>query len=858
MKLLKITFAILMALVFVQCEKQPEPLPPAKIEIGLEKTYYSLERFTGKLTIPVSTKADIKEWKIDQGTCRWVQINRTSTGEGTVDVVITYSANTAADAREAVLRFVSADGSEELATVTLNQDGVYTPVVDVDDKVKPTGARCDDYQPGGEIALSYDGDRNTMYHSRWNGTVMPVVIEYYFDGKNVIDYLMYYPRLSGGSNGNFGRVSVSVATDAGRTYEAVGDFDFEEKGSPSMVQIPGKKKPTAIRIEVKSGSGNFASCSEMEFYTSKSGGAVEQSLLTVFKDLTLTELKPGVTDAEIQALQPFFRKTALMLKNNTYEAYDKEFRIREYKPYSNPSEWKKKLMTMRYSDLDNPTGISVQAGEEIVVCVGDTHGYNVAIQCIWEHMQGSDPGYLQTSTSGPTYLLKPGINKITMDQPGQLFVMYTAVPSDPNAKPIKIHILPGAGTVQGFFDLAEHKTDAKYDEIRRRCTHKYLAVRGERFMFYFHRAKMTSKIVDAIKLFDNIIAWQHELMGLEGIFPEQFNNHILGISPEGSFMWASDNCVGFTWTVLTNILDVNIATSSLGAIWGQAHEIGHVNQKAINWASCGESSNNLFSNYIVRRLGMKTSRGRELESVAICRYLDKQSWYNMGDATHMNEDTETHMRMFWQLWIYFHLCEKDTKFYPKFFTLMRELGLNDTQDCGRKQIEFAKRASKAAGLNLTDFFEQWGFLEPVNAVIEQYGTYNYLVTSAMVQEAKEYMAQFPKPKHAIEYIEDRKYNEYGPSDALYKTLGDCGHYTTYLADAKLADNISATVKDRNITINNGREAVAFEIRRGMTMNDDIVYFFNHLIFTVPDAVDLGGCHLFAVQANGERKHLCAL
>lgn len=54
-------------------------------------------------------------------------------------------------------------------------------------------------------------------------------------------------------------------------------------------------------------------------------------------------------------------------------------------------------------------------------------------------------------------------------------------------------------------------------------------------------------------------------------------------------------------------------------------------------------------------------------------------------------------------------------------------------------------ASKAANQNLTDFFEMWGFFEPVNTTIEQYGTYKYYVSDAMIREAKEYMAQFPAP-----------------------------------------------------------------------------------------------------------------
>lgn len=34
--------------------------------------------------------------------------------------------------------------------------------------------------------------------------------------------------------------------------------------------------------------------------------------------------------------------------------------------------------------------------------------------------------------------------------------------------PVKIHILPGSGTVTGFFDLKKHQTDEKYAELLER------------------------------------------------------------------------------------------------------------------------------------------------------------------------------------------------------------------------------------------------------------------------------------------------------------------------------------------------------------------------------------------------------
>ena len=48
-------------------------------------------------------------------------------------------------------------------------------------------------------------------------------------------------------------------------------------------------------------------------------------------------------------------------------------------------------------------------------------------------------------------------------------------------------------------------------------------------------------------------------------------------------------------------------------------------------------------------------------------------------------------------------------------------------------------ACRAANENLTDFFERWGFFVPISMKVNQYGTYNYIVTDAMIKETKEFM-----------------------------------------------------------------------------------------------------------------------
>ena len=619
------------------------------------------------------------------------------------------------------------------------------------------------------------------------------------------------------------------------------------QNAPSKISFKTTQKVTGIKFEVKSGAGNFVSCDEMEFYRYNQENTLENTLLTVFSDVTCSALKEGVTDEQINALPDYFVRLAKALQNNTYDPHEKEFRIREYAPYSIPEEWATKLMTKKYSNLDNPTGISVQQGDEIIVLVGDTHGQQISLQSIWE----SGEEYKQTNVSGEVYFLSPGINKLTMRKEGQLFVMYNTDLTSPDAQPVKIHIPMGSGKVTGFFDLKEHKTDEKYAELLKKATHKYFCVRGERIMFYFHTAKMQefvpNQILSAINLWDDIIGWEQELMGIEDVRPSQVNNHIFAISPEGSYMWATDYCIGFVYTYLNNILLKENVMANKDNAWGPAHEIGHIHQAAINWPGSTESSNNLFSNYILYKLGKYCSRGSELNDLADSRFVRKKAWYNMGDATHQGEDTEIHMRMNWQLWNYYHRCGHNPKFWQTLFKLLREDRITES-DPGGAQLKFAMKASEAAGEDLTDFFDLWGFFIPGEDTIEQYGTWKYKVTEEMIPEAKTFMKKFPKPKHAFQYIEDRKAGDTG----LDTKPSDTGYYTQFEGEVKaVSPNISYTVSGRKYTVENGENAVAFELRKN-SAEGELVYFFNMFSYDIPAGVELGNAKLYAVQADGKR------
>lgn len=759
------------------------------------------------------------------------------------------AANPTYEKREAALTYTYAADEKVTATCTVTQEaksaGVEGVVVDKDVKIVPTGGQASECQPGQDIGNSYDGkfgSEGVPYHSIWGQpAAFPVTLEYFFDQKPDMDYIVYHTR---SGNGNFGELDLYVATESKPEYELVGSYDFKMQNAASRIAFARTmEKVTKVKFSVKSGLGGFVSCDEMEFYRRNTDKKLETLLLTVFTDVTCCELKPGVTDEAINALPGYFAVLAMQLKNGTYDSWEKEFRMQEYASYSHVEEWAERLMTKRYSSLDNPTGIYVEAGDSVVILVGDTHGQPLSVQCIGEENTGE---YVQTAASGEIHFLNEGVNKVGFTSGGMLFLMYTG---NPSTAPVKVHIPVGSGRVNGFFDKARHRTNGKYQELIGKAAYKYFCVRGERIIFYFHRKQMQEAvprdILSAIDLWDDIVGWQQELMGIDDVYPSQMNNHLFAISPEGSYMWASDYRIAFVYTYLNNILLRDNVMAAKDNAWGPAHEMGHIHQRAINWPGSTESSNNLFSNYVLYKLGKYCSRGSELSALATARCVHKQGWWNMGTATHQNEDTEIHMRMNWQLWNYYHRCGYKKDFWQTLFKLLREDRIVESNP-GEAQLHFAMMASKAANENLTEFFDMWGFFEPVdNETIEQYGTWKYNVTASMIENAKDYMARFPAPKHAFYYLEDRKNGDVGIEN--YQ-VGDVGYYTQFKEDVKVTKKISFTQSGRSFRITDGDEAVAFELRR----NGQLLYFSNFFNFTVPDGVDIKDASLYAVQADGQR------
>lgn len=834
----------------------------------------TLEAEGGEVIVTVTSNIEYAVEKSAEGD--WLQAVEAPATRALVSKNYPYhaAANPLYEARTVTLTFTAYKDSLLQETLTLTQKKKASESSDVevegDVKLTPISAVASELQPGYGIEHTYDGKFDEKhYHSPWGQEAhFPVTLEYEFDGTRDLDYILYHSR---SGNGNFGKLKIYTASVEMPEYQLQGNYDFQMQNNASRVVFSQRvKKVTKVKFAVESGAGNFVSCSEMEFFQKNPDNKLEQQLLAVFTDITCSELKPEATLEQINQLPGYFVNLATQLKNGTYDAWEKEFRIQDYQAYSDINVWADRLMTKHYSCLDNLTGIAVEANDEIIVLVGNTHGYPVALQCIGEETTsfGEEKNYVQTAASGDIYFLKEGVNKITIRNRGQLFVMYTAdLQSNPTS--IRIHIPLGSGQVTGYFDLQRHQTNEKYVELLSKATDKYFGVKGEKMIFYFHRSEMLkhvrTEILSAIHLWDNIVEWEQSLMGIDKMHANQFNNHLFAISPEGAYMWASDYRIAFVYTYLDNILLYDKVMLAEDNAWGPAHEIGHVHQLAIDWMGSTESSNNLFSNYIIYQLGKYKSRGRGLDYLAECVYGQNQAWYNMGSATHQGEDTEIHMRMNWQLWLYYELCkghDKKPMVWPKIFELMRTTYQHvPTHQPGQRQMAFVKAVCDATQEDLTEFFETWGFFKAVDAPIEQYGQAQYTVTEQMICETKAYIQNKKYPKAApIQYIEDRKRDFFPSSDPRAQESGDVGYYEVFKNHTKISKvptyTLSSSHQGATIRVSDGEEAVAFEVRENEA-NSRLLYFSNSFTFTVPSKVYQSSAKVYAVQADGQRILLTA-
>ena len=599
--------------------------------------------------------------------------------------------------------------------------------------------------------------------------------------------------------------------------------------------------------------------------TAQKNAIIEASttdLLKVFTSTACTELKNGYTESDLAALPASTQSVAAKIKNNTWTTYagwdktEKTFRIADYKAYSSHERWTNILgLGYSFGCLTNPTGITVAAGDYIQVYVGAIpSGQAVQLEVAGDYQ-----------AAGATYSLKQGMNVLLMASSGNCFVRYevdnTTSGSAPYTNinsyaPVTVHI--EGGTVNGYFDLTGGDENDDWAQLKAHLlTGSCVELKTSNLLFHMQASLVKdacpTNMVELLGEWDKILDMEHSLMGLEA-FDGYWNNLLSVTDMSGQdYMHATTYGTYYADYTISSVMSYEELFSG-GAIWGPAHENGHIFQKYINMVGQTEVSNNLFSNVAVYNNGHLTSRA-SLISTTFENMANNVFWNDRGiwERTHL----------YFQLYQFFHILGNDPDFYPELFKALRSDPMVHTggifTSATDDYLKFYKKCCSVSGYDLTEFFQAYGFfvipsltsytLSEVTKDAYQvgdYGTYYLTVTQDEIDAVKAEVAAMNLPKANIIFIEDRitapDATYEGATAGTKKTAfsdefpigqaGETGQYTTFGATPSA---YKYNVIDNRV-IMAGSGAVGFKVYDSA---GNLRGLYNTYRFTLPDGIGTG-------------------
>lgn len=512
-----------------------------------------------------------------------------------------------------------------------------------------------------------------------------------------------------------------------------------------------------------------------------SASQLNTRLQTYFADYACTTLKDEYqtfSDDSLTALMTASQlpasliNMALKVKNDTWGHREKEFRIYAYEPYSDPTKWNSTSLFgtgYQLSPQTGPTGISVKRGDVVVIMCDKEAPANAKLT------YSSNEGY--TVYASETNLNR-GVNLFAANGEGFLFIHY--IITDTNKKladfdPITIHI--EGGRVQGYFDITRGHTNEDWKDMAATLfKDKIVHLKGHRYEHninyedFVNRQLVASELDEVeeangqpkgvagiVNYWDKIVNEQNYLMGIDN-YKDRFNCMYSASSSSTGNPYASSYGtyypgVDTEWNY--QALRHGRENDGGGNYWCIAHETGHVNQGLIKLCGTTEISNNFFSH--VNNWLQGSNVGRYGPWSDIRKYfLNNTYWLDYG------EDVGLCSRMYFQLWLYFHLAGNDTTFYPRLFEKFRKdpiyFSRNASSPSSGKTdvLKFAKFCSDVAQADMSEFFQFWGFFKPItNMEIGDYGTFYMTTPQSDIDEALAYMHKYPKKLGNIMFIDER-------------------------------------------------------------------------------------------------------
>lgn len=500
--------------------------------------------------------------------------------------------------------------------------------------------------------------------------------------------------------------------------------------------------------------------------------------LVVFQDPLASTLKKGIKRKDINNISnPVIKDVALQLLDGQYGS---TYRFNTYEALLSPSLLGEQLsIGDGYSKYENITGVYLPLGKHIILVDGIEENKTVKVVVPnWER-RAPDPNEPTKDPKGwgiekKEFVLRNGVNIINLEDFGSLAYIDYFSENPAEEKPITVHFI--TGKENGYFDIAKHK-DTDWDRFVDNAVFPIMDAKGEHIQIAYPveaiKKYAYGRGVELISNYDSLVYRQHRIMGLikHDKVPA---NRILSRVNYNYYMFRDGDGVAYMGDKKGYAMAMVVDPSRVikgDPCWGFSHEVGHVHQTRpmFNWGGLGEVSNNLFSLYVTRSFGNPT-RVSEQNNYQKA----KEAIIDAGISYLQDEDVFNRLIPFWQLQLYFEGQGNNLDFYPDLFEAFRKQAAqsrpagprqrgNWAQDRLRgernpavHQLNFIKTACEVAKVDLTDFFDKYGFFYVGEFEIGDYGSYTYQMTQEMVNACKESIKamNFPKPVVDITSLKD--------------------------------------------------------------------------------------------------------
>ena len=547
----------------------------------------------------------------------WISVRKANDGT----VYIHLQANQDASSRMGTVTFTNEEkGLKETLFIT---QGKNESVEDMptDTQVKIASAKANSQQSGNDISRSYDNNNSTLWHTAWTNKFEvseknPAILTYNFSSVDHIDYINYITRQDGTPNGCFGKVEVYAKCGTESTYKLITTADCKETIGQYQIALGtnGLDNPKSIQIKVLSGNGGYASCAEMQFMKSNDE---TKTIYSFFTDQSLSELKPTVTEADIDNIDDeFISGLAKGLLNKTY---NEKYRVAEYTAklsYVTQSNlWN--APGKYYDQRQGTTGINISKGKQAIAVSGLPDNVSVPL-LVTAWYVGKDGGNFDGGNpETKSYSVHNGLNIINYDgdYDGLAYVCYYA-DANPELQPkIKVHFINGQ--VNGY--LSSDKTNEEMHELTANAVNTCMDVVGTKV----HSVWTSKGLHDYCKatdgksigyrqymnVLDSLVSWEHYLLGFKK-YNREPDNRTFAYTNYTYYMFQGGLGVSFHHNQESRVLNCKtLVYNDDDAIWGLSHEWGHQHQMHpyFCWAGMSEVTNNMNSYYNIMRMGYHSS-----------------------------------------------------------------------------------------------------------------------------------------------------------------------------------------------------------------------------------------------------------